>query len=112
MSNRHTEIRNTQVRSGQREFVVVESPIPPSRALGERRPLAMVMTGGAFVLTVWVLGVLATAGSMAASIFPAGAVARVQPVAPVAAVQAPAQAAPHAAVPHPALLQSRSSDAL
>ncbi len=112
MSNRHTDVRHTEVRVGEPEYIVVESPIPASRALGPRRPLAMVLSGSALVLTVWVFGVLASAGSMAAGVFPAGGAARLQPNAPVAAEVAPAQVVPPVLAPRPALLQSRSADAL
>ncbi|MBI5880002.1 MAG: hypothetical protein HZB53_20325 [Chloroflexi bacterium] len=116
MGTRRTEVRTSTTRVSDTQYIVIESPIPASRALGPRRPLAMVLSGGALVLTVWVLGVLASAGSMAAGAFPAvlggGAMSRPPVSAPLSAAEAPVEAALPPAAPRPALLQSRSADPL
>ncbi|HET6316472.1 MAG TPA: hypothetical protein VFG86_08440, partial [Chloroflexota bacterium] len=113
-----SDVKNRQAQTRPREFIEIESPIPQQRALGPRRPLALMFGGSVSVLAVWMLAILGSAASAVPGALPivavqGGGASVVQnanpnsvPNAPQAN-QAPLQTNKPAL---PGMLQSRSAD--
>jgi hypothetical protein len=110
----HSDVKYRQTQTRQREFVVVESPIPQRRALTSRRPLALMLGSSATALAIWMLAVFGSASTAVPGALPivalqgggASAVHNASGSAPQSE-QAPPQANKPAL---PSLLQSHSAD--